>query len=206
MKKAKAPELSLEEQVQWVLEWLRAHSTKATRDGMSRYAIPSDKALGVAMKDMKALGKKLGHNHELALALWETGWYEARMLTSFVADPSALERRDQIIAVWDRFFSDFDALIVPPAMTTAFPHCASGSPLLVDGKHAEYFGQGALLAMANVAGLPALVAPAGQDEDGLPIGVQIVGPRWSEMSLLNIARALESAQILPGFRPPPPLR
>jgi|SoiMethySBSTD1v2_1073268.scaffolds.fasta_scaffold29994_5 amidase len=117
---------------------------------------------------------------------------------------TALERRDQIIAVWDRFFSDFDALIVPPAMTTAFPHCASGTPLLVDGKDAEYFGHGALLAMANVAGLPALVAPAGQDEDGLPIGVQIVGPRWSEMSLLNIARALESAQILPGFRAPPP--
>ena len=56
MTKAKAPELSLQEQVLWVLEWLKAHSTKATLDGMSRYAIPSDKAFGVAMKDMKALG------------------------------------------------------------------------------------------------------------------------------------------------------
>ncbi|WP_437995288.1 amidase family protein [Sorangium sp. So ce185] len=65
---------------------------------------------------------------------------------------------------------------------TAFPHCASGAPLKVDGKDAEYFGQGALQAMADVAGLPALVGSAGQDEDGLPIGVQIVGPRWSEIS------------------------
>ena len=70
-----------------MLEWLKAHSTKATLHGMARYAIPSDKAFGVAMKDMKALGKQLGRDHELALALWETGWYEARMLTSFVADP-----------------------------------------------------------------------------------------------------------------------
>lgn len=103
MKKTKPPELSLQEQVQWVLEWLKAHSTKATLDGMSRYAIPSDKAFGVAMKDMKALGKKLGHNHELALALWETGWYEARMLTSFVADPSALTA-----AQMDRWCKEFD--------------------------------------------------------------------------------------------------
>lgn len=46
---------------------------------MARYAIPSDKAFGVTMADMKVLGKRLGRNHELAAALWDTGWYEARM-------------------------------------------------------------------------------------------------------------------------------
>jgi len=115
----------------------------------------------------------------------------------------ALDRRDRIIGAWDRFFRDFDALLVPPAMTTAFPHCEPGAPLVVDGNHAEYFGQGALLAMANVAGLPALVAPAGHDADGLPVGVQLVGPKWSEVALIGIARALEAAQVLPGFRSPP---
>lgn len=103
MKKATAPAQSLAKQVQWVLEWLKAHGTRATLDGMSRYGIPSDKAFGVAMKDMKALGQQLGHNHELALALWETGWYEARILTSFVADPSALTA-----AQMDRWCKDFD--------------------------------------------------------------------------------------------------
>lgn len=44
---------------------------------------------------------------------------------------------------------------------------------------------------------------AGRGHDGLPIGIQIVGPRWSEMRLLAIARALEEAGILPGFQPPP---
>jgi len=92
---------------------------------------------------------------------------------------------------------------MPPAMTAAFPHCEPGAPLTVDGKRVPYFGQGAVLAMGNLAGLPALVAPAGQDDDGLPIGVQIVGPQWSEMRLLEICRTLESVQALPGFQPPP---
>ncbi|HEX5715721.1 MAG TPA: DNA alkylation repair protein, partial [Thermoanaerobaculia bacterium] len=79
------------------------HSTKATLEGMARYAIPSDHAYGVAMKDIKALGKTLGRNHELAAALWDTGVYEARMLTSFIADPEQLTP-----AQMDRWCKDFD--------------------------------------------------------------------------------------------------
>ena len=70
---------------------------------MARYAIPSDHALGVAMKDIKALGKQLGHNQELAEALWETGVYEARMLASFVGDPSRITA-----AQMDRWCKEFD--------------------------------------------------------------------------------------------------
>ena len=60
---------------------------------MARYAIPSDHAYGVAMKDIKALGKTLGRNQALAVALWDTGVYEARMLASFVGDPAQLTPR-----------------------------------------------------------------------------------------------------------------
>ena len=49
------------------------------------------------------------------------------------------------------------------------------------------------------------VAPAGADDEHLPIGVQIVGPRWSELRLVEVGRALEAVQVLPGFRPPPDL-
>ena len=41
------------------------------------------------------------------------------------------------------------------------------------------------------------------DRDGLPIEIQIVGPRWSEMKLLAIARTLEEAATPPGIPPPP---
>jgi 3-methyladenine DNA glycosylase AlkD len=93
----------IEQQVESALAWLKSHSSKATRDGMARYAIPSDHAYGVAMKDIKAHGKKLGRNHALALALWDTGVYEARMLASFVGDPAKLTA-----AQMDRWCRDFD--------------------------------------------------------------------------------------------------
>jgi 3-methyladenine DNA glycosylase AlkD len=94
---------SIDDEVQSALRWLKEHSTKANRDGMARYAIPSDHALGVAMRDIKALGQKLGHSHALACALWDTGVYEARMLASFVGDPAQLTA-----AQMDRWCRDFD--------------------------------------------------------------------------------------------------
>jgi 3-methyladenine DNA glycosylase AlkD len=69
------------------LAWLKSHSSKAVRDGMLRYAIPNDHALGVRMGDIQKLGKELGRDHALALELWKTGVYEARMLCAYVDDP-----------------------------------------------------------------------------------------------------------------------
>ena len=51
---------------------------------MARYAIPSDKALGVLMGDIQKLAKQLGRDHALALELWKTDVYEARMLCAYV--------------------------------------------------------------------------------------------------------------------------
>ena len=70
---------------------------------MARYAIPSDKAFGVSMGNMQLLAKRLGRNHELAAALWDTGWYEARMLASFVDEPARVTP-----AQMDRWCRDFD--------------------------------------------------------------------------------------------------
>jgi 3-methyladenine DNA glycosylase AlkD len=74
--------------VESVVAELKRLASRRTRDGMARYAIPSDHAYGVTMKDMKAYAKTLGRNHPLACALWDTGVYEARMLTSMLADPA----------------------------------------------------------------------------------------------------------------------
>ena len=70
------------------LAWLEKHSKKSVRDGMARYAIPNDKALGVLMGDIQKLGKLLGRDHALALELWKTDVYEARMLCAYVDDPA----------------------------------------------------------------------------------------------------------------------
>jgi 3-methyladenine DNA glycosylase AlkD len=74
------------------LAWLKKHSSKAVRDGMLRYAIPNDHALGVKMGDIQKLGKQLGKDHALALALWRTGVYEAQMLCAYVDEPARVTR------------------------------------------------------------------------------------------------------------------
>jgi 3-methyladenine DNA glycosylase AlkD len=82
---------------------LKRQATKATRDAMARYNIPSDNALGVPMRDIQAVAKRLGKDHDLALALWGTGWYEARLLASYVDEP------DRVTAAqMDRWCRDFD--------------------------------------------------------------------------------------------------
>jgi|SRR4051794_23208970 amidase len=114
---------------------------------------------------------------------------EQRSLAWYLA---ALDRRDRFSSGWERFFDGFDALILPPAMTSAFDH-----------ETTDYADQGQLSVFANLAGLPALTVPGGCDGEGLPVGIQIVGPRWSDIRLLEIAGALEEAGILPGFVRPP---
>lgn len=78
--------------------------TKAIRDGMARYGIPSDHAFGVPVGSIQALAKRLGRSHALAAALWDTGWYEARMLASFVDEPERVTP-----AQMDRWCRDFDS-------------------------------------------------------------------------------------------------
>lgn len=93
----------LEAQVESALAWLKRHSTKATRESMSRYGLPSDHALGVTMANMLVLSKRLGRDHALAAALWDTGVYEARMVAAMVDDPAQVTA-----AQMDRWCKDFD--------------------------------------------------------------------------------------------------
>jgi 3-methyladenine DNA glycosylase AlkD len=96
-------DVPVEHQVKSALHWLKRHSSKRALEGMARYAIPSNKAMGVPVSDIKRLGTLLGRNQELALALWKTGIYEARMLTQFVGDPARLTP-----AQMDRWCREFD--------------------------------------------------------------------------------------------------
>ena len=103
MAKAKSPTASTEQRVRESLAWLERRGTKRNREGLARYAITAPKVFGVSVAMIRQLGKKLGRDHELALALWETGWYEARMLTAFVAEPERVTP-----AQMDRWARDFD--------------------------------------------------------------------------------------------------
>jgi amidase len=114
---------------------------------------------------------------------------------------SALQRRDAVIATWERFFDGCDVLLSPVSMTNAFAHCEPGSPLLVDGQPVDYHLVSAHTALFNYSGHPALAMPYGLDERNLPIGVQLVARRWGEARLLAVAAAI--TQRIGGFRRPP---
>ena len=90
-------------QTRAAVDWLKRHGSKATREGMTRYGIQSDKAFGVSVSNIQTLAKRLGRSHALAGALWKTGWYEARLLASYVDEP------DRVTAAqMDRWCRDFD--------------------------------------------------------------------------------------------------
>jgi 3-methyladenine DNA glycosylase AlkD len=98
------PQLSIVGQVEAVLESLKSLADEQVLEDMSkRYGIYTTKAFGVSMANMQNVARPLGRNHELAAALWDTGWYEARILTSFVDDPELVTP-----AQMDRWCGDFD--------------------------------------------------------------------------------------------------
>jgi 3-methyladenine DNA glycosylase AlkD len=75
-----------------VLAWLERQGTRRTVEGMARYGLPSDRAFGVTVGTMQAMAKRIGKDHDLAEALWASGWYEARMMAAFVGDPRRVTR------------------------------------------------------------------------------------------------------------------
>ena len=101
--KAAAEPDGVAEQAAAAIAWLRRRGSKAGRDGMARFALPSDKAFGVSVGEIQSLAKKLGKSHALAGALWATEWHEARMLASYVDEPAEVTA-----AQMDRWAGDFD--------------------------------------------------------------------------------------------------
>jgi 3-methyladenine DNA glycosylase AlkD len=89
--------------VKSVLATLERMASKQVREGMARYAIPNDKAFGIPVGELQKLAKRLGRDHALALALWESGFYEARLLASFVDEPARVTP-----AQMDRWCRAFD--------------------------------------------------------------------------------------------------
>lgn len=114
---------------------------------------------------------------------------------------TALHKRDAFIRAWEQFFSEWDALLCPVAMTTAFTHRPTETPLEVDGEPSNYWRVIGHCSPFNFTGHPAAIVPIGSDADGLPIGVQIVGRRWGEVELLRVAGLV--TEVAGPFRRPP---
>ncbi|MBU1533804.1 hypothetical protein KKF84_00705, partial [Myxococcota bacterium] len=116
-----------------------------------------------------------------------------------------LEQRDALVAALERFFGDYDAWITPVTPAPAFLHRKMGkihTPIDVDGRKIPgNIGGIGYTCPFNLTGHPAVLMPLTLTREGLPLGVQLVGPLWGDMDLLNAAEAL--SQITPAFTPPP---
>jgi Asp-tRNA(Asn)/Glu-tRNA(Gln) amidotransferase A subunit family amidase len=106
----------------------------------------------------------------------------------------ALHTRNAYSATWAGFFDSFDVLVTPTMQMTAFP-VGRLRPESIEGRPVDpFFDDWCTLCLpANLAGLPATSVPAGTDDDGLPIGLQVMGPRWSDARTLRVAAAFEAA-------------
>ena len=159
-------------------------------------------------------GAKFGYSHPDAPTMWEgvektrqygfgeevkrrimlgtyalsAGYYDAYYL-------KAQKVRTLIREEFDRVFEACDALVTPTAPTTAF---RLGER--TDDPVQMYLGD-IFTVPASVAGIPAISVPCGFSQ-GLPVGMQIIGPSLSEQALLNIAYAYENATTWHKLRPP----
>src|SRR5574341_12782 len=86
-----------------VMAWLRTTGSPAAAAGLRRYGLPTDRAFGVSVAALRNHAKRIGTDHALALKLGKTGWLDARILASFLADPEQVTP-----AMMDDWGRDFD--------------------------------------------------------------------------------------------------
>lgn len=136
-------------QVRDILAQLERRGTRKNVDGMARYAITAPKVFGVSVGDLRDIARKTGKNHDLAIELWDSGWYEARMLTAFVDDPKLVT-----LAQMDRQAREFDNWAICDALCFHLydktPH-AWGKIEKWSGQKPEFVKRAGFALLASVA-------------------------------------------------------
>jgi amidase len=113
-----------------------------------------------------------------------------------------LTKRDVYIARVEQLFESWDVFVCPVTVGPAFPHCKPGTPIAVDEQRVSYrIGGTGYTSPFNLTGNPSVVIPLTRSKEGLPIGVQLVGPRWGEIKLLAIAECF--VELTGPFQRPP---
>ena len=113
------------------------------------------------------------------------------------------EKRTHIRWAWHKFFEDYDIVLMPIMARSAFPHDHrpfGERTITVNGQQQAYFLQVFWAGLPTNAYLPSTIVPTGLDDEGLPIGVQVVGPEYGDLTTLGVARLLEKQ----GFTFTPP--
>jgi aspartyl-tRNA(Asn)/glutamyl-tRNA(Gln) amidotransferase subunit A len=167
--------------IYYILSSAEASSNLARFDGV-KYGYRSPEAediLDVYVKSRsEAFGPEVQRRIMLGTYVLSSGYYDA-----YYKKARAAQRK--IREEFQNAFQQCDVILAPVAPTTAYKlGSCSEDPL-------EMYAGDICTVSINIAGLPALVQPCGFDENHMPVGMQLIGPRFGEQKLLNTALAFE---------------
>jgi amidase len=213
-----APEIPVDREVtdrlQALADFLGRQKVKV--DDRARPAIDTREAFSVYVKLLRAatsdrqsdadFEKNVGIARGLAP---DDESYYARATRAVIASHrdwlAANEARYRMRLAWAEFFTKYDLLLCPAAGTAAFPHDQKGErhdrTLVVNGKRVPVTDHLFWAGYTGVSFLPSSAAPCGFTPSRLPVGVQIVGPQYGDLTCLAFARLLE--REFQPFVPPP---
>ncbi len=128
----------------------------------------------------EAFGNEVKRRIILGTYVLSSGYYDAYY-------KKALEVRTLVQSKFDEAFSKYDVILTPTAPTTAFNIGEKSSNPL------EMYLADICTVSVNIAGLPGISIPCGVDKEKMPIGMQLIGQKFSEETLLNAAYTFEQA-------------
>ena len=144
------------------------YSSKNSENLLDRYVMSRSEGFGMEVKRRIMLG-----NFVLSSGYYDAYYKKAQSL------------RDVIINAFDETFSKYDAILTPTSPVSAFEaNRKYSSP-------EEIYLADICTVPVNIAGIPAISLPCGFDSKNLPIGMQLIGPKFSEYKILNLAHQYE---------------
>ncbi|MDD2268030.1 MAG: Asp-tRNA(Asn)/Glu-tRNA(Gln) amidotransferase subunit GatA [Eubacteriales bacterium] len=176
------PDIKYAVPVYYILACAEASSNLGRFDGI-RYGYKTDSYSNINEMIVKTrsegFGKEVKRRILLGTYVLSSGYYDAYY-------KKAQAMRAAIKQAFSGAFAKVDAIIAPTVPTTAFKNGFTESDPI------EAYMNDICTVPANIAGLPAISVPCGMD-GALPVGAQLIGNRFCEQTILNIAKAIEQS-------------
>ncbi len=181
------PELKFALPCYYILAMAEASSNLGRYDGI-RYGYKAEHYNGthdmICRTRSEGFGKEVQRRILMGTYVLSAGYYDAYY-------KKAVNLRGAIVDAFDRAFEKCDAILAPTAPVTAFKN---GYLFGEETDQIEQYLSDICTVPVNAAGLPGVSLPCGVDAEGLPIGMQLIGKKFDEKAILNLAYKYEQAE------------
>ncbi len=131
-----------------VIAELRSLANPKNVEGQARFGIATGKALGISVPTLRAIAKRCGRDHALAVGLWDSGIHEARILGCMVEDPKTVTKKQ--LEAWVRDLDSWDLCDGFTGLVDASPHAHALMLKWSTSKH-EFVKRAAFATIAGLA-------------------------------------------------------